>query len=122
MTETTTRLLSPEGERLARVALARIDADPSSFDQGSWGYEGDCGTVACLAGHVAMAAGATFDRGVYRYLGGAYDAESLAVELLGTDQGSADVLFDGANSRADLGRMIDDLAAGRAIEYPGWPE
>jgi hypothetical protein len=31
-----------------------IEANPHLYDQGTWGDETDCGTVACIAGHLAL--------------------------------------------------------------------
>ncbi len=47
-----TDTLTPEGARLLRLARDQILAHPDSFDMNSW----DCGTTACIAGHVVRAA------------------------------------------------------------------
>jgi hypothetical protein len=119
----TDRLISEEGERLYREALQRIDADPESWDQASFGYrrftltpagETECGTVACLAGHIIMAAGGSF-AGVATYVmpGGLKEsAEPLARRLLGIDMAAANALFEAGNTREDLDIMLKSLVNG----------
>lgn len=60
--------LTPEGRRLLKLAVKRILAMPSTFNMAKWyGHDslvprrkgllpGYCGTVACLAGHIVLAA------------------------------------------------------------------
>lgn len=44
-----TGTLTPEGAQLLRGARDAILADPTTFDMAEW----DCGTQACIAGHIA---------------------------------------------------------------------
>jgi hypothetical protein len=94
-------------------ALARIDANPDTWRQASW----HCGTAACLAGHVALAAGYQWasDDAIEVFVtspDGAITDEvaSVAEDLLGLDSKSAFELFWCANTREDLQRMRDVLA------------
>lgn len=48
-------LIEP-AERLYLV-LDVIDHDPASWNQGDWLRETECGTAACVAGHLALTAG-----------------------------------------------------------------
>lgn len=116
----TDRLITPEGEALARKALAQIDANPCSFNQSTWGYRTECGTVACMAGHVILAAGGEVVpsglMGLYRYQGEDRSAPDLARELLGVSYDHADALFQAANTREDLGAIVDALVAGGEAE------
>jgi len=48
-----------DNPELGMLALKRIESDPESFDMRWWAAVTDCGTVACLAGHVMLAAGYT---------------------------------------------------------------
>lgn len=125
----TDRLITPEGEALARKALAQIDANPGSFNQSAWGYRTECRTVACMAGHVNMAAGATAHetlQGIYFFEGQEHHAEPLARELLGISYEHGETLFQTGNTRADLGAIVDALVAGDEAEleerYPYWDD
>jgi hypothetical protein len=115
MTDT---LITPEGEKLAREALRRIDLNPESWDQTTFGSTTACGTVACLAGHVIMAAGGepSTDLGDYVLDGQTRFAADLARELLGINRASAEVLFAANNDREDLEQLVNDLAAGKRVD------
>lgn len=112
----TDRLITPEGEALARKALAQIDANPSSFNQSTWGYRTECGTVACMAGHVILAAGGEVvpdgRPNIYRYQDAEWHAETLARKLLGVSREHGETLFQLTNRREDLGAIVDALVAG----------
>lgn len=41
--------LTADGARYLRMARAKILAHPETFDMAEW----DCGTTACIAGHIA---------------------------------------------------------------------
>ena len=69
------RKLAPGGKTLLKKALAAIKAHPESFGMGAW-MDHDpaikrprkpyCGTTACLAGHIVLAAGfPAIDVGAY---------------------------------------------------------
>jgi hypothetical protein len=59
-------------------ALAAIERDPSTWNQGNWARKDDCGTAYCLAGHIVNNAG-------YRFVW--YPAiENVKVQLAGTAQ------------------------------------
>lgn len=123
-------LITPEGEKLAREALRLIKLDPGSWDQTTWGRKTPCGSTACFAGHVDMVAGAEMVpyesdsdmpyelHAVYRFKGNLYSADELAINLLGVEPYSGYALFNGVNDLEDLERMVNDLAAGRAIADP----
>ena len=60
------KTLAPGGRALLRKALAAIKAHPESFHMGYWMQHDPtvkrsrkpyCGTTACLAGHIVLAAG-----------------------------------------------------------------
>lgn len=68
-----TAIISEQGIDLLRKALARIEAEPQTFDMLNWvaaSDESPCGTTACLAGHVLLASGqweiATQEFGAWR--------------------------------------------------------
>jgi hypothetical protein len=52
--------LSAEARALLHKAADQIEAKPETLDMGVWNYEEDCGTVACIAGHIVIAAGEDF--------------------------------------------------------------
>ena len=69
------RKLAPGGKALLKKALEAIKAHPESFDMGGWmahdftvkrPHKPYCGTTACLAGHIVLAAGfPAIDVGAY---------------------------------------------------------
>jgi hypothetical protein len=101
---------------LLDAALARIDADPDSWNQGAW----RCETGMCLAGHVAHAAGAAWATTYDVEVGfltvtpdGGKTTEPVswfAAEVLGLTDGQRYGLFDGYNTREGLQAMRDLLA------------
>jgi hypothetical protein len=106
---------TPNAELAYRV-LDRIDAEPYRWIQGDWATETDCGTAYCFAGWAVVLAGrepvwdygecsyVADDRGVdegTQFIGDAA-REALGVE----DTGS---LFDGFNTREDLGRIVAEI-------------
>lgn len=52
--------------QLGRKVLDIADNAPERFSMMYWGEEGDCGTVACAAGHTMLESDYTFD-GVHYY-------------------------------------------------------
>jgi len=82
-----------EHPEYARTALANIDAQPRSLDMSVWGVLTECGTVACLAGHVLLAAGYELREAgghgyVFRRPDGkvVYHPEEEAEAVLGTNE------------------------------------
>ncbi len=70
-----------------RTLAHELRADPESYDQSTWGYETECGTVACVAGHAAKLAGLPLNRR------GSLIAKA-AREWLGIDSAAASTLFN----------------------------
>src|ERR1700674_2440263 len=54
-------VLDRVGKHLLEKALTRIKRHPKSLDMADFVGQGSCGTVACLAGHVILAAGCRVD-------------------------------------------------------------
>lgn len=114
---------------LAYGVLDQIDANPESHNQGWWFIRQDCDTTGCFAGLTCTLSGDRPDFGDQYYPfnsdgsergwtytssvrtpGGGYsNAPSHAQELLGIDDASADRLFNGGNTRADLGRLVEEI-------------
>jgi len=102
--------------QLAYRVLDQIDAHPELWDQGVWiiRKNGDCGTAGCFAGWACLLSGASpyfdGDRPVTAYVmqdGVMARVEHLAEDLLGIDDGGE--LFDTANTREDLGRLVAEI-------------
>lgn len=102
--------------KLAYAVLDQIDAHPETWDQSIW----DCGTKACFAGWVIrLSGGAIDDPGRRRELpmvvsGPAeiigMDVDLAAYRLLGiTEFTSEEDLFDGFQTRIDLGRIVEHI-------------
>ena len=101
--------LTPKNRAIVEKALRAMLWWPETYDQGKW-IEHDlerratkrrpapyCGTVACIAGHIALAAGARFAYvDVMRFRGELWGVNLIADEILG--EGAARALFD---ARAD---------------------
>jgi hypothetical protein len=49
--------LSAEARALLHKAADQIEAHPEQFNMSDWGGEYNCGTVACIAGHIVIASG-----------------------------------------------------------------
>lgn len=100
---------------LAYRVLDQIDADPKSWNQGTW----DCGTAACFAGWaVRLSGGKSLDRDNDTYVVEGPDeivglpVDEAAVELLRHTcelPGLRGDLFAGSNTRADLGRLVAEI-------------
>lgn len=115
---------TPNAE-LAYKVLDHIDAHPESWDQEDWYRKEACGTVACFAGwaveferyDVALSEEqtATLDVPAHRFgrhvvgAAGRRTFRDAAAEALGIDDGQADDLFEGSNSREDLGRLVEEI-------------
>jgi hypothetical protein len=106
-------------------ALAAIDADPDSWNQGSWAYKTSCGTAYCVAGWAAVQAGGQMIWGPEDDETGYSDAmlvrlpssgtevyiEDFAQSVLDLTDAQAGALFGGSNTRAELQLIRDMLAA-----------
>ena len=88
---------------LLDAALAYIDEHPEEWDQSTW----DCGTTACIAGHMARLSGEYLPVVV---------TEAFILRVTGLSD--AHPLFDECNTRAAL-QVWRDLLAGDHIEAPG---
>lgn len=123
---------SPERKPNAELAykvLDQIDADPSSWDQGTWISETkSCGTVACFAGWAATLGGCEpifgewapygtdafrNDRGVTLPSGGRTSVRDAAQNVLGISEDAALDLFSGSNDRDDLGHYVLEIFGDR---------
>ena len=89
------------------AALAKIDADPASWDQTQW--IGACGTVACLFGHIALA----IDPDVNMW-----DVKKIATEALGITVEVAEKVAAAGNTRDAL-TVWRQLLAGERVRMPG---
>jgi hypothetical protein len=122
-------MTAPNAELAYRV-LDHIDAHPEQWRQERWLHKTSCGTVACFAGWAVVLAGGgvqidsggnwlnvtlddeTFDR--FSEAGcaalGIEDDEVPGVDPI-CDCGCTDApgLFDGTNSRDDLGRYVEAI-------------
>ena len=56
-----------DNPELGMLAIKRIEAEPKTFRMSTWGRQTDCGTKACLAGHVMLAAGYILGKGGFFY-------------------------------------------------------
>lgn len=115
-------------ERLDR-AIGRLVIDPSSWDQHTWGTKNACGTVACLAGSIAIHDGLPitwidrhFSDGISLqsqldlYLmvdlgdGETYETQDFSSHVgqnhLGIEREVADTLFSASNSLEDILTVI----------------
>jgi hypothetical protein len=118
----------PNIDKLNAV-LAKIKADPKSWDQSQW----ICGTVACFAGHAVLMEGAQpappsedFQR--YRTVtphtdqallcGQIVDVSAAAEAILGLTPLQADYLFEQDNELEDLERMVAALVRGETDLEP----
>ena len=104
-------------------AIAYIEAHPEQHDQGSWFARSPCGTVACLAGTVALQAGWS-PAWPKRHSAFAYTAEkngarrtvrSVAREILGATREQESTLFFRAGTLDDIKRYRNQIAAGELL-------
>lgn len=123
----------PNAELAYRV-LDAIDADPKSWDQGTWASRAGCGTSACFAGWTCILSGDTPKfwpdeaDAEYVYTGDeerwiparAADLlhvnQSLVFDHLGTIGERR--LFDSGNTREDLGRLVEEIFGPRPAQLP----
>lgn len=114
-------MLKPNAELAYRV-LDHIDAHPEQWRQGIYIGEAECGTVACFAGWAVLLSGHEpffeNDRGRTSMCiveGREMDVSFRAQQLLRADrwarEGIKDEedLFDGGNTREDLGRLVAEI-------------
>lgn len=112
---------SPNAELAYRV-LDHIEAHPEQHHQGSWWRASYCGSSGCYAGWAVHLSGETPGRDLFvgdvflseraaQLLGfeDERDMNQAAFEALGQPTEEEFELFSGANSRADLGRIIGAL-------------
>ncbi|HZE33430.1 MAG TPA: hypothetical protein VE198_18555 [Actinoallomurus sp.] len=115
---------TPNAELAYRV-LDAIDADPDSWDQGTWASRVGCRTSACFAGwacllsgdnpqfHIGEADTEHFMRGEERHYAPVRAAQLLGVptEMVFDRTGSTDgpLLFNACNTREDLGRLVGEI-------------
>ena len=107
-------------------ALAYIDEHPEEWDQSTW----DCGTAACIAGHMARLSGESLYipslrraislRTILIPSGESprLDAMRQAITLRVTGLSDSHPMFDEGNTRATL-QVWRDALAGERIEAPG---
>lgn len=73
--------------KLLRKVRNRIAKIPESYDQGAWIIEpfssAPCGTVACLAGEVAICGAPSIKKGIAQFLADPLKAIARAEHLLG---------------------------------------
>lgn len=132
---------TPNAELAYRV-LDQIDADPKSWDQSEWYREEGCGTVACFAGWAVKFGGydialseeqpALFGIPAHRFgryvhgVAGRRSFPYVAAEILRIDIEQADDLFDGSNTRENLGLLVAEIFGPRphaplCVDQPGHP-
>jgi hypothetical protein len=122
---------TPNAELAYRV-LDHIDRNPEQWDQQNWFRETKCGTAACFAGWAVVLTGGdvevnasgdwksvTLDGEEFRYFNIA-GLNALGIETdevpdskhdcpCGCGGTEIDQLFDGANTRSDLGRIVAEI-------------
>lgn len=110
---------------LLQKALDHIEQHPEEWRQAVWGMAtslNSCGTVACLAGHIALMDGwtPTYDERVGdEWFGVKRDGHITSVShaagrALGVDPVVGnDYLFAGNNTREDLWRIANELTGGQ---------
>lgn len=92
-------------------AIAYIEAHPEEHDQAAWLERWDCGTVACLAGHVALLASGTPSCSGWVLMDGEErHVEDVAREVLDLTEEQADRFFYSTNLAA-IKRLRDEMAA-----------
>jgi hypothetical protein len=127
--EAAKRPMSSPNAELAYKVLDHIDAKPASWNQGWWLIQGDCGTTACFAGLACVLSGDqpdfdhaddppehgwTYGSTVDTADQGATDVPRRAKRLLRLDSEDANRLFHSANTRADLGRLVEGIFGPRS--------
>lgn len=113
----------PYNTPLLRKAIEAIEAEPATWNQSYWAQKTDCGTVFCLAGHIAVAAGypPVFGRGDTEACDIADETGNLryipmaAAELVGFSEGEKDRLFydTNLNTPAELRAAVEEVVGER---------
>lgn len=110
---------------LLRAVLAQIDATPERWNQGYWATKTDCGTAYCIAGwavHISNPqaqpywGGTELDNAdeacvVLDEEDGERFIDQSARKLLGLTGTESWSLFGGKNTRADVQRIAEQIAA-----------
>lgn len=110
--------MSAPNAELAYRVLDQIDAHPETWNQAAW----DCGTAACFAGWALRLSGAKLDGGLVpavcdgpeHLIGLHVDVAACRVlriddDVVGEDTDDEEWLFASHNSRADLGRIVEEI-------------
>lgn len=118
---------------LAYATLDQIDAHPELWSQDWWFTVTDCGTVGCFAGWACVLSGDKPTAGdrplcmvaigddvsfVQRPDGERLYASDRALDLLGIGREVGRRLFDGRNTREDLGRLVAEIFGPRPAAWP----
>jgi hypothetical protein len=106
---------------LAYRVLDHIDANPEQWNQATWFGRSECGTTGCFAGWAVALAGHDIDfdpepnewdgRQPYASIDGdgnkaIRDVAAAELRISGEDE---EVLFDGDNTREDLGDLVAEI-------------
>jgi hypothetical protein len=111
------------GVELLETAMRQIISHPETWDQENW----FCGTKACLAGHIVLAAGATRPEHLVEdteygdevlYQGEVYPAARLARILTGIAPSEAAWLWEARRTMPELYEAVNLLT--RDIALPSW--
>lgn len=120
----------PTEEQLDRLegALLHIQENPEQWDQLNWIIQDDCGTTACVAGHVVLREGHLV-RSVWHYFDAdgafgwltqvtvdgewvSFNVRDVAQELLGLDSYRTALLFTSSNSLPELWMAFEGISGG----------
>lgn len=109
-------LPKPDIARLRRV-LAKIDAEPETWDQTAYALKHDCGTCYCIAGHVVVDEGHKISFGDFGntcstawFTDDGVRVFDIASKLLGLTEEEAVLMFDAHNDRDDIQRYAERIA------------
>lgn len=107
---------------LLRRVLRQIDDHPETWEQGDYAVKGPCGTAFCVAGHAVVMSGYKIkwcegvDDNTHESSCTTVDGQlvpPLAEQLLGITSEESDSLFFGGNSRDNIQRIAEAIAANR---------
>lgn len=79
-------------EMLVRLTVARIEAEPATFNMVHWFRRDDCGTTMCFAGHALAASGYNLDE--IERIDLRSQVPVIAQRLLGLNYEQADGIFE----------------------------